>query len=166
MDKFLKFFNLFRGGKEGLACNAIVDSEISPHRDFFAIGDIHGCYSSLASLLTKVESVSTGGEAMVFLGDFIDRGPESSRVLRKLYCLCLDAPEDIVVLMGNHERMMLEFIDDPLGNGGLWLRSGGIQTLESFGIKNVPENPDTDEAMDIGGSARKLASRWYARLVA
>ncbi|WP_258953928.1 metallophosphoesterase, partial [Cognatishimia activa] len=53
---------------------------------------------------------------LVFLGDYIDRGEQSAQVLRRLMAL-----DDASFLLGNHERMFLNFMDDPKGKGARWL---------------------------------------------
>ncbi|MFG6650866.1 metallophosphoesterase family protein [Sulfitobacter sp. 1A10445] len=106
----------------------------APETPFFAVGDIHGCAGLLEDLLEKLGAVATGEEVCVFLGDYIDRGPDGRGVLARLFDLCQSYPEKVVCLMGNHERMMLDFIDDPAGAGSEWLKFGGLETLQSFGV--------------------------------
>lgn len=71
---------------------------------------------------------------LVVVGDLIDRGPNSREVLGRAQNLGPQA----IVLCGNHERMMIDFLDDPVTWGGRWQRHGGGATLRSFGI-TVPE---------------------------
>lgn len=119
---------------------------IQPKEPFCAIGDIHGCLELLQELLTRIDPDSKN--KLIFMGDYIDRGPDSAGVLRKLFDLSQTDPDRITCLQGNHEKMMLEFIDDPLGKGARWLVNGGIDTLQSFGISGVAERPDPDDAME------------------
>ncbi len=92
------------------------------------IGDIHGCYASLSSLL---DLVADRAETMVFLGDYIDRGPETSRVIDLLLSLQRERRR-IVCLKGNHELMLEHFL---AGNDhSIYLEVGGEQTLASYGI--------------------------------
>ena len=60
---------------------------------------------------------------LVFVGDLIDRGPHSAGVLRRLLNLCQAEPDRITCLMGNHERMMLDFLDAPAARARCWLLS-------------------------------------------
>lgn len=106
----------------------------APEIPFFAVGDIHGCAALLDTLLKQFDAAATGEEVCVFLGDYIDRGPEARDVLSRLFDLCKGHPDKVVCLMGNHERMMLDFIDDPAGGGLHWLQNGGPETLKSFGV--------------------------------
>lgn len=73
------------------------------------------------------------GPLLVVLGDMIDRGLESAGVLAHLRDLESGLPGNVACLMGNHERMMLDFLDDP-ERGARWLRAGGRATLGSFGL--------------------------------
>ena len=75
----------------------------------FAIGDIHGCHRELIELLKTLplDEHST----LVFLGDYIDRGPESNKVIDTI--LELKKKYHTITLLGNHEMMFLEFLKDP-----------------------------------------------------
>ncbi len=87
-------------------------------------------------------------QQIVFLGDYVDRGADSAKTLRFLYEVAQRRPDQVVCLMGNHEKMMCEFIDDPLDRGARWLRNGGLATLASFGITGLAEKPTPDRAME------------------
>ncbi len=103
----------------------------------FAIGDIHGCAGELRGLLAvlPLEPDST----VVFLGDYIDRGPESRQVIDTI--LELSESYHVVTLLGNHEAMFLDFMQDRSSQGaGLFIYNGGGATLASYGI----ENPDAE----------------------
>lgn len=99
-------------------------------RKLYAVGDIHGCYETLKALLTKVDADRDGAPAkVVFLGDYIDRGPLSSHVIDHMIRLQGHPPEGVefVFLRGNHEEFML----DPYA-AGMWFHNGGKQTLDSY----------------------------------
>lgn len=103
-----------------------------PDRLTYAVGDIHGRPDLLDAILSGIETDRAGQPAdIVFLGDYIDRGFGSAQVLRRLYELDLPGAS-VQCLMGNHERMFLDFLDDPVAAGPRWLRNGGLETLESF----------------------------------
>jgi serine/threonine protein phosphatase 1 len=107
----------------------------------YAIGDIHGCHDLLLTLLQGIEGHAAGQPyRLVFLGDYIDRGPDSAGVLATVRRLQEGSPESVVCLMGNHEALMLEAATDP-SRAQLWLRNGGDAALASFGINNVSELP-------------------------
>lgn len=102
-----------------------------------AIGDVHGEAAKLDRLLVKVQAqrqraADAGREtAIIFLGDLIDRGPDSRAVLERV--ATDPALADACCLMGNHEQSMLGFLTDP-GRHRAWLDHGGRDTLGSFGI--------------------------------
>ncbi|MEM8958739.1 MAG: metallophosphoesterase [Pseudomonadota bacterium] len=91
------------------------------------VGDLHGC-AHLFDALPAPEP----GCPRIFVGDIVDRGPDSRGVVERVR-----AHEEAgqgTCLMGNHEAMMLGFLDDPVAKGQLWLRNGGLETLLSFGV--------------------------------
>lgn len=93
-----------------------------------AIGDIHGCSVALATLIEVIKP--TPLDTLVFLGDFIDRGPDSRGVIEQVIRLgerCL-----VVPLLGNHEEMLLGALEGK-DNVGFWLKFGGRETLASYG---------------------------------
>lgn len=94
----------------------------------YVIGDVHGCYEPLLDLL-KLIDCSRG--TLIFLGDYIDRGPDSKKIVSLVIQLKKELPR-VITLLGNHEAMFLRFLK---GEGQqLFLRSGGRVTLESYGI--------------------------------
>jgi serine/threonine protein phosphatase 1 len=107
------------------------------HR-LYAIGDIHGCYDLLIELLGKIEQHASGlpegpSPRIVLLGDLIDRGPDSPRVLRFVHAL-QERTADLTVLMGNHEAMMIDAVAGRPGALKAWMRLGGETTLRGLGI--------------------------------
>jgi len=94
----------------------------------FAIGDIHGCSRALAELLLLVKPASN--DQIVFVGDYIDRGPGSRQVIDSL--LDLKRTCSPVFLRGNHEVMMLDAREDSL-KANLWHSYGGFEALISYG---------------------------------
>ncbi len=93
----------------------------------FAIGDIHGCYRSLDTLLGLVQPNTD--DIVVTLGDYVDRGPMSSRVID---CLIeLDHSTRLVPLRGNHECMMT-LARNSLHDARRWMVNGGAETLDSY----------------------------------
>lgn len=100
-----------------------------------AIGDIHGCATALTALLDAISPDSD--DTIVTLGDYVDRGSESSKVIETL--LELMSQVKLVPLLGNHELMFLQALTDRKAMS-FWLQHGGQQTLNSYGGKteNVP----------------------------
>ncbi len=121
------------------------EAPIAPDQPFVVIGDIHGCLTQIKALLPLLEGHGT----RVFLGDYVDRGPQSAQVLTRLFALQTERPADVICLMGNHEVMMLDFIDDPLGGGSRWLRFGGVETLASFGISIADPAHSSEDFPDV-----------------
>jgi serine/threonine protein phosphatase 1 len=78
-------------------------------RRYFVVGDIHGCYPKLKKLLTRLDWTPDGDDLLVFLGDYIDRGPQSYEVVDTLADLA-GRSSNLVTLMGNHEEMFLRFV--------------------------------------------------------
>jgi serine/threonine protein phosphatase 1 len=107
----------------------------------YAIGDIHGCLDKLCGLLLRCEKHADGQPmSFVFVGDYIDRGPQSCGVIDCLIDLKAQHGERVVTLMGNHEAMALAVIDGS-GPARLWLAQGGLATLKSYGIAELRELP-------------------------
>lgn len=114
----------------------------------YAVGDIHGCYDALVELLAAIardqrEHASSLRPVLVFLGDYVDRGPNTAQVLSTLVWLIRNSAFEVHALMGNHERTMLDFIADPIAVKQ-WLRWGGDATLASYGV--VAPNGDRADA--------------------
>lgn len=109
----------------------------------FAIGDIHGRADLLELMLARLEARAeterrpAGEPVVIFLGDYVDRGRESARVL-DLLIEQRPAGFERRYLKGNHEQSMLAFMDDPIANRA-WLMHGGNETLLSYGVQ--PPSP-------------------------
>ncbi|GLK82505.1 metallophosphoesterase family protein [Ancylobacter defluvii] len=100
----------------------------------YAFGDIHGRLDLLERLLEAVERDAAGHAdvRLVFLGDYVDRGPDSRAVIERL--AVLKAARGAICLTGNHEAMMRAALD---GSGPLerWLDNGGAAALASYGVR-------------------------------
>jgi serine/threonine protein phosphatase 1 len=93
-----------------------------------AIGDIHGCSLALRALS---DAIDPGPEdLLVFLGDYIDRGPDSRGVLEQV--IALRERCAVVPLLGNHEEMLLAALSNPEALRG-WLACGGTAAVRSYG---------------------------------
>lgn len=109
-----------------------------PPPAIYAVGDIHGCYDQLVTAEARIRQDAarrSGGAALVvYLGDYVDRGPQSAAVLDHL-----TKPHDDglarIALCGNHDDTFLNFLEDPAGSM-YWLgpNFGGAVTLQSYGI--------------------------------
>jgi diadenosine tetraphosphatase ApaH/serine/threonine PP2A family protein phosphatase len=106
----------------------------------YAVGDIHGALHKLQNLVARCEEHADGRAlTFVFVGDYIDRGPQSSGVIRFLIELQQRMPERVIALGGNHETTALSIIDGAPADH--WLSQGGLATLRSYGIADVRELP-------------------------
>jgi len=101
----------------------------------YVIGDIHGCYQSLVNMLKLIGDTD---DTIIFLGDYIDRGPDSKKVVDLIVQLKKELPR-VITLLGNHESMFLRFLNGM--DHKLFLRSGGQNTLESYGLDISSGNP-------------------------
>ncbi len=127
---------------------------IDPDEPFYVVGDIHGCLDALVEKLDLIEQHQNENPVMseaivVLIGDYVDRGPKSAQVLDLLYERCLSNPDKCICIFGNHEQMMLDFIDDPAGKGRRWLRFGGLDTLASYGLGGVTEKSDLEDLVEM-----------------
>lgn len=107
----------------------------------YAIGDIHGQIDLLDDMLVRIEADGGSDADIVFLGDYVDRGPDSRGVIDRLRTGLAEG-RNWTCLKGNHDRMFEWFMEDtPRHDPHLlveyfWLheRLGGVQTLESYGL--------------------------------
>lgn len=93
---------------------------------FIAIGDIHGCAATLDRLLDQLAPAAD--DHLVFIGDYVDRGPDTKGVIDRL--LRLREDQRCTFLRGNHEALMLDYLDR--GAFDLWRVNGGLATLNSY----------------------------------
>ena len=140
----------------------VAQREVAPSTDrgerIYAIGDIHGRLDLLRDLLDKVEAHTRSLAPVetihvVLLGDLIDRGTQSAETLRYVHS-AQKQDDALIVLLGNHEELMLKAIDAAPGALRAWMRMGGRATVRSFGL----EPPEED------GDARAYAARLRATI--
>ena len=114
----------------------------------YAIGDIHGRADLLDELLAMIEAEGgADSRRLIFLGDYVDRGPASKCVIERLTAIAEDHAETIF-LKGNHEAIMLDFLVDPAEKMH-WLEWGGEETLESYGVTHVLGRTGEELAADL-----------------
>jgi serine/threonine protein phosphatase 1 len=103
----------------------------------YAVGDIHGRVDLLEHLLAKIHADLQHRPAsrtlLVFVGDLIDRGPSSAQVIERLRCYRRDRVRP-VFLLGNHEEVLLRIIAGDSSVVDSWLKFGGLQCLQSYGV--------------------------------
>ncbi len=119
----------------------------------YAIGDIHGRLDLLGVLRRKImkdAETKEGSHKVIFLGDYVDRGPDSKGVLDYLMSEPFTGFEH-VFLKGNHEDMLIGSLSGRYNDLKFYLENGGIQTVRSFGLEVMPLYKDATpwiEAID------------------
>jgi Calcineurin-like phosphoesterase len=96
----------------------------------FVVGDIHGRCAQLLNLLDMLPR-DPNSDTLVFLGDLIDRGADAPGCVDHILKMCSENPERVVCLRGNHEQMMMDFLE---GTSNIWLTAvaGGERTFEQY----------------------------------
>lgn len=101
----------------------------------YAVGDIHGRLDLLDELLTQIRRDAQGGpsrQVLIFVGDYVDRGPDSNGVITRL--LSLQSEFEALFLRGNHDQALLDFLADPEFYR-VWKGYGAPETLVSYGVR-------------------------------
>jgi len=113
----------------------------------FAIGDIHGCVDKLDALLDSID-IDFTRDLLLFVGDYIDRGPNSFEVVDRLVTLKNQYADRIITLKGNHEEMFLDYLSgaDKIS----FMANGGTATLESYQRHQQPNDPSPVPADHLG----------------
>ena len=126
----------------------LLPSDDAVHAEIvYAVGDIHGRLDLLdkleAAISADIKAARPSRPLICYLGDYVDRGPHSSGVIDRL---CRSFEDDVprVFLKGNHEDRMIDFLDEPAKNGPAWMKFGGREALQSYGLK-VPGVIDEDD---------------------
>lgn len=104
----------------------------------YAVGDVHGRYDLLKLLLSRIaEDVASRSSwnqpILIFCGDYVDRGPDTRKVLEALIWLQNSGLFELHLLKGNHEEAMLSYIAHP-AEAREWANVGGAETLKSYGV--------------------------------
>lgn len=125
------------------AAGDIVITTENAQSDIYAIADVHGRADLLESLLHHIEAVSIKRgtrPAIVFLGDLIDRGPHSPRVL-DLVAETLDAYEGSSLILGNHDYFLRQLLRGELTTEETtnWMDWGGVATISAYSDRPVPD---------------------------
>jgi serine/threonine protein phosphatase 1 len=108
----------------------------------FVVGDIHGRCAQLLNLLDMLPR-DPRTDTLVFLGDLIDRGADAPGCVDHILKLCRENPERIICLRGNHEQMLMDFLE---GHSSIWLTpvTGGERTFEQYTFKHVRVQSEAD----------------------
>jgi serine/threonine protein phosphatase 1 len=109
----------------------------APGSRIYAIGDIHGCRAELDRLLAMIDADDAARGAaeteLIFLGDLVDRGPDSAGVVARLIELAQERPR-VRFLKGNHEELFLHALGGSKDALRMFCRVGGKETVLSYGI--------------------------------
>ena len=106
----------------------------------YVIGDIHGCVDELRYLVDDLPVHAN--DEIIFLGDYIDRGPDSSGVVGFLIALKEQWRENkLVFLKGNHEDMLLSYLQLNGQHGTMFMLNGGKTTVQSYGLSPEQATP-------------------------
>src|SRR5262249_14829068 len=118
----------------------------------FVVGDIHGRCAQLHALLEMMPR-DEASDTLVFLGDLVDRGPDIPGVVEQVFDLCRQNPERVICLRGNHEQMLLDFLD---GESLIWMEqaTGSDSTFVQYAQRPLVIRSGADF-----DSARELMSR-------
>jgi serine/threonine protein phosphatase 1 len=126
----------------------------------YAVGDIHGRADLLIETIARIdddlERRPIENAVEVYLGDYVDRGPDSKTVIDLLAIRLVK--NRAVCLRGNHEALMEDFLRDP-ANLGPWLQLGGMQTLASYGIH--PRSRSIETEIDLHRRFRRAFPRTH-----
>jgi serine/threonine protein phosphatase 1 len=108
----------------------------------FIVGDIHGRCAQLLNLLDMLPR-DPENDKLVFLGDQIDRGADAPGCVEHIMKLCAESPERVICLRGNHEQMLMDFLD---GHATIWLTpvTGGERTFEQYTGRAVRVHSEQD----------------------
>lgn len=124
---------------------------------YYAIADIHGRYDLFSKAIDTIESKAEGNYLIITLGDYIDRGPDSKKVIEGLMFIQETFPNKLICLQGNHEQIMLQSIVQNL-NPDWWMSNGGDATVRSYGWGGEPYGQYCYEVVP------KLHLEWLASL--
>lgn len=101
-------------------------------KKIFAIGDIHGCYRKLVDLMNRLP-YDPERDRLIFLGDYINRGPDSAKVIDYLLEL-QESCRDVIFLKGNHEQALVQYADTGDTEALRYLRQMGLEKmLDDYG---------------------------------
>lgn len=130
-----------RAGKQLLSFRDIVDPAMPEDHRLYAIGDIHGRYDLLRMIARRISADAEQGHeqtrSVVFLGDYVDRGPASRQVINFLLSDPFPGFETIF-LRGNHEDFILKLLNGAAINiSRAWLNCGGTEMMKSYGARHA-----------------------------
>ena len=122
----------------------------------YAIGDIHGNLLALDDLLARVVPELTSNDTLVFLGDYIDRGPDTKGCVERIVRLRAEADFSVITLLGNHEQWMLRSLNNPTKHSWL-VGMEALDTIRSYSQNAVALLTRTMEELGIELFTERLA---------
>lgn len=127
----------------------------------YAIGDIHGRLDLIDAIHQRIAADAMRRTArrrqVVYLGDYVSRGPDSRGVVDRVR-EWLPEGFELITLKGNHEDLMLRFLEGEIGTGRHWLDYGGLEAMAAYGV-DIADRDARDDASVIAlgdGLARRL----------
>lgn len=124
----------------------------APEQPVFVIGDINGRADLLERILEQLDAeigaLNLRDPKLVFVGNLIDHGPSSARVVSRMRELTREFPTNVVCLLGSHEQMLLDFLTAPAARYARWMKEGAPATFASFGVAVSAEEMDAEAAVD------------------
>lgn len=151
-DEMIKLFKKPKKTKKSKA-----PAYLGPAEGAYVIGDIHGCFDKMISLLKRIREdigreypniSALSGEDLpkiIFLGDLVDRGPKSKEVIESLMSYKPSYARPIF-LAGNHEEVFLKVLEGDLSSLRFWYKFGGRECMRSYGVTNLGQihhNPES-----------------------
>lgn len=135
----------------------------------YAVGDVHGRADLLGELHGMIADDMgrrpvEGEVVLIHLGDYIDRGPDSRGVLERLVGGAPAGVGEVINLTGNHEELMVRFLEDP-AVGRAWLQLGGDATLAGYGVSLTPKVPPSRRFEVLSEGLREALPGSHARLL-
>jgi len=113
-------------------------SSTPPDMRIYAIGDVHGYLSLMTKIHQKIrtdlDDNPTDQYRIIFLGDYIDRGPDSAGCVQYLFDLCAE-DDDVICLKGNHEDKLEKFLENPIEVAESFFTYGGVECVQSYGVE-------------------------------
>jgi serine/threonine protein phosphatase 1 len=131
----------------------LLDAKVPKNERVYAVGDVHGCLAELDQLLAMIKDDlkehPVKSHHIIFLGDYVDRGPDSAGVINRLIAL-QKTQTNVVCLKGNHEDKFIEYLNNPKKLAPAFFAYGGIETAQSYGINTKLLEEPLENAMIIG----------------
>lgn len=126
------------------------------------IGDIHGCYNTLISLLKKIDYTSETDD-LIFVGDYIDRGNNSCEVVSMLRKLQEQVgKEKVICLRGNHEQMAVDYFKR---GDNTWTWNGHYATLESYDLNGKDIHDDIPWFDSLPYAAKLVGIKGFSNML-